>query len=61
MLEPYADFRDKLEKQIPVRRYATPADIGGVVNFLMSADAGYITGADLPVDGGLTASLGIQR
>lgn len=61
MLEPYADFRETLEKQIPNRRYATPADIGGVVNFLMSKDAGYITGVDLPVDGGLTASLGIQR
>ncbi|MHA1538710.1 MAG: SDR family NAD(P)-dependent oxidoreductase [Alphaproteobacteria bacterium] len=61
MLEPYADFRETLEKQIPNRRYATPADIGGVVNFLMSDDGGYITGVDLPVDGGLTASLGIQR
>jgi len=61
MLAPYAKFRETLEKQIPLRRYATPADIGGVVSFLLSDDAAYITGADLPVDGGLSASLGIQR
>jgi NAD(P)-dependent dehydrogenase (short-subunit alcohol dehydrogenase family) len=61
MLAPYADFREKLEKQIPIQRYATPADIGGVVSFLLSDDAAYITGADLAVDGGLSASLGIQR
>jgi 3-oxoacyl-[acyl-carrier protein] reductase len=61
MLAPYADYREKLEKQIPLQRYATPRDIGGLVNFLMSDDAAYITGADIAIDGGLTASLGIQR
>ena len=61
MLAPYADFRETLEKQIPLQRYATPADIGGLVRFLMSDDAGYITGADIPIDGGLTATLNISR
>jgi len=61
MLAPYADFREKLEKQIPLQRYAQPADIGGVVSFLLSPDAAYVTGADIAVDGGLSASLGVQR
>ncbi|MDH3235267.1 MAG: SDR family oxidoreductase [Alphaproteobacteria bacterium] len=61
MLAPYADFRENLEKQIPLQRYAQPADIGGVVSFLLSDDAAYVTGADIAVDGGLSASLGVQR
>jgi len=61
MLAPYAEMREKLEKQIPLQRYAQPADIGGVVSFLLSPDAAYVTGADIAVDGGLSASLGVQR
>jgi 3-oxoacyl-[acyl-carrier protein] reductase len=61
MLAPYAEMREKLEKQIPMQRYAQPADIGGVVSFLLSPDAAYVTGADIAVDGGLSASLGVQR
>lgn len=61
MLAPYADYRETLEKQIPLQRYATPGDIGGLVRFLMSDDAAYITGADIPIDGGLTATLNISR
>ena len=34
---------------------------GGVVSFLLSSDAAYVTGADIAVDGGLSASLGVQR
>jgi NAD(P)-dependent dehydrogenase (short-subunit alcohol dehydrogenase family) len=61
MLAPYAEMREKLEKQIPLQRYAQPTDIGGVVSFLLSPDAAYVTGADIAVDGGLSASLGVQR
>jgi meso-butanediol dehydrogenase/(S,S)-butanediol dehydrogenase/diacetyl reductase len=38
--------------------YSTPADIGAAVAFLASADARFITGAILPVDGGITAGSG---
>lgn len=41
------------ENEIPVGRYGEPEDIGHLVCFLASPLAGYITGAVIPVDGGL--------
>jgi len=38
-------------------RIGTPEDIAGVVDFLIGRDAGYITGTDLLVDGGVVAAL----
>ncbi len=43
-----------LERAIPFRRLAKPEDIAGAVAFLASADADYITGQTLSVNGGLT-------
>jgi len=43
-----------LLEQIPIKRFATPEEIAKAVVFLASTDASYITGAELPVDGGRT-------
>ncbi len=48
-------FRSAYLRQIPMDRYGRPDDIAGVCLFLLSDDAGYITGQDLIVDGGQIA------
>ena len=49
-------------KRIPLGRWGTPDDIAKVVLFLASDDAGYMTGEDVIIDGGVTlgVSLGIE-
>ncbi len=44
---------DELTKAVPLQRMASADEIAGVVAFLAGDDAGYITGAVIPVDGGL--------
>jgi NAD(P)-dependent dehydrogenase (short-subunit alcohol dehydrogenase family) len=61
MMTPYAAYRDGMEKQIPAGRFAKPEEIAGLAAFLLSEPAAYITGTVLPVDGGLTAMIGVHR
>jgi NAD(P)-dependent dehydrogenase (short-subunit alcohol dehydrogenase family) len=61
MMEPYAKYREQMEGQIPARRFAKPEEIASVVAFLLSQHASYLTGAVLPIDGGLSAAIGIHR
>jgi len=41
-------------EKIPLARNCTPEEVASVVVFLASADSAFVTGADVPVDGGLT-------
>ncbi|MBN1934222.1 MAG: glucose 1-dehydrogenase [Anaerolineae bacterium] len=43
--------------RVPLRRFGTPLDVAGLVAFLASNDAGYITGETIAVDGGVLAQL----
>ena len=45
--------RDEIAKSVPLGRFCSADEIAKVVTFVASADAGYITGALIPVDGGL--------
>ena len=45
---------EALKKGIPMRRLGQPEDIAGAVAFMVSDDAGFITGQTLSVSGGLT-------
>jgi NAD(P)-dependent dehydrogenase (short-subunit alcohol dehydrogenase family) len=44
-----------LVSTVPVKRLATPEEIARVIVFVASADASYMTGASIPVDGGMLA------
>ncbi|RIK06697.1 MAG: short-chain dehydrogenase [Acidobacteria bacterium] len=44
--------REGLESHIPMRRLGDPSDFGAIVTMLCAEQAGYLTGAAIPVDGG---------
>ncbi|MGV9192918.1 beta-ketoacyl-ACP reductase [Microbacterium sp. MC2] len=47
------DTQAEYKKNIPAGRFAAPEEVAGVVAWLASDDAAYISGAVIPVDGGL--------
>ncbi|MGW4464286.1 3-oxoacyl-ACP reductase FabG [Micromonospora sp. NPDC004704] len=47
------DLKAAFRKSVPAGRFASPDEVAGVVTWLASDAAGYVTGAVIPVDGGL--------
>jgi 3-oxoacyl-[acyl-carrier protein] reductase len=45
--------KEKILRRIPLDRFATPEDVAGIVRFVASEDAGYMTGQILAVNGGM--------
>jgi len=47
-----AEIRDRLRDAIPMNRFAEPSEIAGLVAYLASEEAGYVTGQTIGIDGG---------
>ncbi len=50
---------DELNAKIPLRRHASPEEVGGLFAFLASQEAAFITGQAIAIDGGETAGQGM--
>jgi NAD(P)-dependent dehydrogenase (short-subunit alcohol dehydrogenase family) len=50
------DNKAALVSTVPIKRLATPEEIAHVIVFVASADASYMTGSSIPVDGGMLAA-----
>ena len=50
--EAMEEFAKNIVAQVPMKRFGQPAEIAGAVAFLASADASFITGSEIAVDGG---------
>ncbi|XP_073949929.1 3-oxoacyl-[acyl-carrier-protein] reductase FabG-like [Choristoneura fumiferana] len=51
--EEHAEFLKAGEARVPMRRLCQPEDVAGVVVYLAGDQCGLVTGADVPVDGGV--------
>jgi NAD(P)-dependent dehydrogenase (short-subunit alcohol dehydrogenase family) len=47
-----AEMFEKLSKSQPIGRMANPVEIAGLILYLVSDEASFITGCDYPIDGG---------
>jgi 3-oxoacyl-[acyl-carrier protein] reductase len=50
-------YKEAMKNDIPVGRFGTPKEFGYLVTFLASDYASYITGTNIPIDGGLLKSV----
>ena len=50
-----ATVKQRLSNDIPLGRLGAPTEVAKLIVYLLSEDSAFITGADVPIDGGLTA------
>lgn len=49
----YDEALEKMREAVPMKRFADPEEVGDLVSFLCSDEAGYITGTNIQIDGGI--------
>ena len=49
------NFYEKLKSKIPMNRFGRPEEVSGPVLFLLSDASSYVTGINMPIDGGWTS------
>ena len=47
-----------MEARLPLGRFGEPEEVAAVISFLISEESSFVTGAAIPVDGGVTAGTG---
>ena len=52
------DIYEGLRRRIALQRWGRAEEIASVISFLASDEASFVTGAAIPVDGGITANTG---
>lgn len=55
VINQHPDFKQKLESKVPLARIGHPSELQGPLLFLASRASSFVTGINLPVDGGWTA------
>jgi 3-oxoacyl-[acyl-carrier protein] reductase len=51
------EYKSRMASEIPMKRFGSPSEFAHLVAFLVSDYASYITGTDIPIDGGLLRSI----